>query len=283
MRLAETIAAAGMTPPKAFTPGRWLRFPGIGKGRANRSGWCRVISPTLAIFGDWSSAFTQVWRDESHRDDARSLQALRDAQERERRFAREQRAKQASVARDAQAMVSRAVPGLHPYLARKGFPSLNGLLLDGKLLVPVMDFERYPEIITAQLISEDGEKKFLTGGRAKGGVYQLGVSCLKARHVALCEGYATGLSVQSALRMITGAHCVLVCFSARNLELVASLIGSCVDAAICADNDLSGTGQDSAKRTGRRWVMPETAGTDYNDLHISHGIRAVLESIRTVF
>lgn len=280
MNLNEAIAATGMTPPRSFTPGRWLRFPGIGKGRANRSGWCRVISPTLAIFGDWSSAFTEVWRDDAHRDDARSLQALRDAQDRERRFAADQRRKQASVAMDAQSMVSRAVAGKHPYLSRKGFPNLVGLTLEGKLLVPVMDFERYPEVISAQLINEDGEKKFLTGGRAKGGVYRLGVAPSNARRVVLCEGYGTGLSLDAALRMLPGAHCVLVCFSARNLELVASLLPSSIDALIAADNDKSRTGEESAKRTGRRWVMPPDAGKDWNDIHVTHGIRAVVQALR---
>lgn len=281
MNLADAIAATGMTPPRRFVCGRWLRFPGIGKGASNRSGWCRVISPTMAIFGDWSSSFTQVWRDDSHLDDQRSLQALRDAQARERRFAAEQRAKQASVAREAQAMVSRAIPGTHPYLARKGFPTLVGLTLDGKLVVALMDFERYPEIISAQLISEDGEKKFLTGGRAKGGVYRFGVAPSKARRVVLCEGYATGLSIDAALRMLSGAHCVLVCFSARNLELVASLLPASINALIAADNDASRTGEESAIRTGRRWVMPATVGHDFNDLHTTQGLRAVVEAIRT--
>lgn len=280
MNLADAIAATGMTPPRRFVCGRWLRFPGIGKGSSNRSGWCRVISPTMAIFGDWSSGLTQVWRDDSHRDDQRSLQALRDAQARERRFSQEQRAKQAGVAREAQAMVSRATSGTHTYLARKGFKDLVGLTLDGKLVVPVMDFERYPSIITAQLISEDGEKKFLPGGRAKGGVYRFGVPATKARRVVLCEGYATGLSLDAALRLLPGPHCVLVCFSARNLEQVAGMLPESIDALIAADNDASRTGEESAKRTGRRWVMPAKVGHDFNDVMTQSGIRAVVDALR---
>lgn len=286
MNLADAISATGMTPPRTFVCGRWLRFPGIGKGRSNRSGWCRVISPTMAIFGDWSSGLTQVWRDDTHRDDQRSLQALRDAQHRERRFAAEQRRKQARVAMDAQAMLSRAVAGTHPYLARKGFPALIWLTLEGKLLVPVMDFERYPQVISAQLISEDGEKKFLTGGRAKGGVYRFGVAPSKARRVVLCEGYATGLSIDAALRMLPGAHCVVVCFSAGNLEHVSGLLPKSIDALVCTDNDhpnrVTGTkaGEESARRTGRRWIMPTEVGTDFNDLHVAKGIRAVVEVLR---
>lgn len=281
MTLEQAIIAAGMTPPRAFTEGRWLRFPGVGKGRANRSGWCRVISPTMAIFGDWSSGMREVWRDDSHRDDERSRQALRDAQDRERRFAAQQREKQLQASRKAEDMVARAVPGTHPYLARKGFPSLVGLTLEGKLLVPVMDFERYPKIISAQLIDESGEKKFLTGGRAKGGVHRLGVAPSRARRIVLCEGYATGLTLEAALRLLPGPLCVIVCFSAGNLELIASMMPATLDCLVCADHDASKTGEEAAKRTGRRWVMPDDAGQDFNDVHATRGLRAVVDAIRS--
>ncbi len=280
MNLTDAIVSAGMTPPRSIVQGRWLRFPGIGKGRANRSGWCRVITPTLAIFGDWSSGIRQVWRDDSHIDDKRSLEALRDAQARERRFAAEQSRNQSAAARNAHEMVSDADHGTHPYLARKGFPALIGLTHQGKLLVPVLDFDRYPNIITVQLIAEDGEKKFMLGGRAKGGVYRLGVPAARARRVLICEGYATGLSLDAAAHMLPGAHSTLVCFSAGNLELIAGKLPESIDALVCADNDKSGTGERSARRTGRKWVMPSEVGHDYNDMHVKHGLRSVMEAIR---
>lgn len=288
MTLVESIIAAGMTPPRAFIEGRWLRFPGVGKKRGNKSGWCRVISPTMAIFGDWSSGVRVVWKDDAHLDDERSRQALRDAQKRERSFAQEQRAKQSLVALQAQEMVDRAVPATHAYLARKGFPMLHGLVLDGKLLIPMMDFGRYPAVISAQLIDESGEKKFLYGGRAKGAVHRLGVAATKARRVVLCEGYATGLTLEAALRKLPGAYSVIVCFSASNLEHVASLLPESMPALIAADNDtpnkLTGlkAGEEAAKRTGRTWIMPSVIGTDYNDLHAANGLMAVVEALRTV-
>lgn len=280
MNLAEAIAATGMTPPRAFPEGKWLRFPGIGKGRSNRSGWCRVISPTMAIFGDWASGFRQVWHDDSHTDDKASQQALRDAQARERRFAAEQSRKQSSVANDAHHLVSDSDHSTHPYLARKGFPDLIGLTSAGNLVVPVLDFERYPNILTVQLINEDGQKKFLPGGRAKGGVYRLGVPAARARRVLLCEGYATGLSLDAAVHLLPGSYCVIVCFSARNLELIASIIPESMDCLVCADNDASRTGEESARRTGRKWIMPIDVGTDWNDVHVSQGLHAVMEAVR---
>lgn len=286
MNLADAISAAGMTPPRKFVEGRWLRFPGTGKGRSNRSGWCRVICPTLAFFGDWSTGLTVEWRDQKHEDDERSRCALEQARKRQREFADQERARQRQAADKARTIIGDAKPSTHAYLARKGFPALSVLTLDGKVVVPVMDFEHYPQVISAQFISEDGEKKFLTGGRAKGGVYRFGVAPARARRVVLCEGYATGLSLDAALHMLPGAHCVVVCFSAGNLEYVSGLLPKSIDALVCTDNDrpnkVTGTkaGEESAKRTGRRWVMPTELGTDFNDLHVAKGIRAVVEVLR---
>jgi putative DNA primase/helicase len=289
MNLPEAISAAGMRPPLSLCPGRWLRFPGAGKNRSNRSGWCKVISPTLAYFGDWSTGLSQVWIDESHIDNEASRKALRDAQERERRYARELERNQAAVARDAARIASEATLQTHPYLVRKGFADLLGMVCDGRLVVPVSDLEQYPRPISLQFISADGEKKFMPGGRTKLGVYRLGVHHSKARRVTLCEGYATALSIQAALRMLPGAHCVYACFSALNMERVSDALGSKCDALVCADNDpLKGlpgkehkAGEEAAKRTGRRWVMPAEVGQDWNDVHVNHGLRAVMEAIRS--
>lgn len=277
MTLTEAIAATGMTPPRNLVPGRWLRFPGIGKGRGNRAGWCRVITPTLAIFGDWSSGLTETWRDDSHRDDERSARLLKEARERERRFAVQQRRKQDEVAKQAQELVRSAVISGHPYLVRKGFPSRTSLVREGQLVIPIRDVDHYQHIISAQLVSADGEKRFLTGGRTRLGIHRLGAA--RADRIALCEGYATGLSIDAALGRLPGAHAVIVCFSARNLELVAPRFPGAV---VCADHDESMTGEEAAKRTGLRWVMPREVGTDWNDVHLRHGLHAVVEALRTL-
>lgn len=278
MRLGEAIAAAGMTPPRNLVPGRWLRFPGIGKGRGNRAGWCRIITPTLAIFGDWSSGLSETWSDSAHRDDEQSRRLLRDAQDRERRFSAEQRRKQDEVARQAQELVRSAVISGHPYLVRKGFPNHAALVREGQLVIPVRDVDNYRRVISVQLVSEDGDKKFLTGGRTRLGIHRLGA--VRADRIALCEGYATGLSIDAALGRLPSAHAVVVCFSARNLELVASRFPGAV---VCADNDESCTGEESAKRTGLRWRMPPDTGTDFNDMHQRHGLHAVTTVLREVF
>lgn len=277
MTLTEAITAAGMTPPSRIAPGRWLRFPGIGKGHANRAGWCRVISPTLAVFGDWSSNFSSVWKDETFRETAETKRLLEETRRREREFARQQLARQSEAAEKAQAMLSRAVARRrHPYLERKGFPDELVLVHDEQLLVPVRDVDEYDRILSLQMIAPNGEKKFLPGGRTRAGVYRLGPRAV--RGVLLCEGYATGLSLYAASRLL-GAYAVLVCFSAGNLVLVAKSVRN---ALVCADNDESGTGEEAARKTALPWVMPATVGEDFNDMHRRCGLHAVVARVREV-
>lgn len=277
MNLPQAIAAAGMTPPEKLVSGRWLRFPGAGKGHSNRAGWCRVITPTLAIYGDWSSNFSATWRDESHQDDERSRRLLSEARQREREFVRAQRAKQEQVANSAVSIISQATTGKHWYLEKKGFPAQFGLIHEGNLLIPIRDVDDYKKVISAQVILAGGEKRFLPGSRTRGGIHRLG--SLKAKRIALCEGYATGLSVEAALKRLTGSLAVIVCFSAKNLEYVAPRFPG---SFVCADNDSSKTGEESAKRTGLKWIMPTEVGSDFNDMHLRHGLHAVTEVLRSL-
>jgi len=277
MTLADAIAAAGMTPPHRITEGRWLRFPGVGKGKSNRAGWCRVITPTLAIYGDWSSNFSAMWKDDTHRDDATSARLLAEARTREVAFAAEQRARQSAAAVKASDLISRAVTRSHGYLVRKGFPDRKGLVHDQQLLIPMRDICEYGRVISVQMIAPNGEKKFLPGGRAKGAVYRIGAKPADARRVILCEGYVTGLSIEAALQRLPGPHSVIVCFSAGNLEYVAE---SYPRAVVAADNDQSATGEETAKRTGLKWTMPYEVGTDFNDLHQAMGLHVVVERMR---
>lgn len=278
MTLTEAIAAAGMTPPARIVSGRWMRFPGIGKGSSNRSGWCRLITPTLAVFGDWSSDFSGTWHDDTHVDNETAAKLLEQARAQSREYARQQARRQSRAAAEAAQMICNARMATHPYLTRKGFPNLLGLVHDGKLLVPVRDAAEYSRVLSVQLIDAAGEKKFLPGGRTRCGVYRIGVAPGRARRVVLCEGYATGLSIHAALQRLPGPHSIVVCFSAGNLEIVAEYFPG---ALVCADNDVSKRGEEAARATGLEWRMPPDVGTDFNDMHQKHGVYAVTEVLRT--
>lgn len=279
MTLHDALIAAGMTPPEHFVPGRWTRFPGCGKGRANRSGWCRLITPTLAIYGDWSTGLSATWCDNAHRDDAATREALRMARVREQEYRRRERVLAQQAAIRAEALIKDAKRGTHPYLEHKGFPSEQGLVLGELLIIPMRDAEDYPRVVSAQLIDEKGEKRFLPGGRTRAAIYRIG-SPGQGR-VILCEGYATGLSIASAVRRLPGRHQILVCFSANNLERVGRLVPR--NAVVAADNDKSATGERVAAATGLRWTMPERMGEDFNDVMLREGVHVVTERMRELF
>jgi len=276
MNLSQAIAAAGMTPPARIVSGRWMRFPGVGKGRSNRSGWCKLITPTLAVFGDWSSDFSATWHDEAQVDAETAAKQLEKARAQAREYARQQRQHQARAADTAARMIREATMSTHPYLVRKGFPNLLGLVHQDKLLVPVRDATDYASIISVQTIDANGVKKFLPGGRTRCGVYRIGVIPGHARRVVLCEGYATALSIHAALQRLPGPNAVIVCFSAGNLETVAKYFPA---ALVAADHDESKRGEQAAIATGLKWCMPPEIG-DFNDMDQKHGLHAVIEVLR---
>ncbi len=281
MTLHDALTAAGMTPPHHIVEGKWVRFPGCGKGKSNRAGWCKLITPTMAVYGDWSTGLTETWIDENHPADAESARQMKEAAtHRARRFAAEERNRQRKVADLASQAINSATMATHPYLARKGFPEALGLVGDGKLLVPVRDCHDYKRIISIQQIDADGSKKFLPGGRTRGGIYRIGAPIERAKRIILCEGYATGLSLDVAMKRLTGPHAIVVCFSARNLEVVAELFPT---AFVAADHDESKAGEQAAIRTGLRWTMPATTAMDFNDLHMQCGILAVTQALREMF
>lgn len=185
----------------------------------------------------------------------------------------ERKAREAAMV-EATAIVARSVAKSHPYLTSKGFPLAVGLVdpSDGRLVIPMYDATRYGYLTSVQRITDDGDKKFLTGGRAKDAVFHLG----RGNSDVLVEGYATGLSVLAALRELYRKARVVVCFSASNLVGVARLYSGFV----VADNDASKTGEQAAVKSGLPWVMPKDLG-DANDLHQREGIRAVCALLRS--
>lgn len=189
------------------------------------------------------------------------------------------------AAATASDMLRSAKDGEHNYLHIKGHGDQRGLVLpDGGLLVPMRHW-RTNALVGCQVIRWDDaearyEKKMLPGMRAKGAVLRLGSPV--APRFWLVEGFATGLSVQAAVRLLRFQDAVVVCFSAGNLIHVAGQIGGNV--VICADNDASGAGERAAVATGRPYVMSPAVGEDANDLHKRAGVfklAALLMSVQT--
>ncbi|RSZ56140.1 hypothetical protein HF313_09725 [Massilia atriviolacea] len=175
----------------------------------------------------------------------------------------------------AQRLIDRCSMKTHYYLNAKGLPAVLALVSDTTLIVPMRDLDTNAlrGIQSIAWIPEERrwEKKMAPGMRARGAVLRLGKQ--RAPETFLCEGYATGLSIDMALRRLRLNASVLVCFSAANMAHVAALLRG--PRFAIADNDASGAGEAAAKKTGLPYAMSEVVGEDANDLHQRAGIVAL--------
>ena len=196
--------------------------------------------------------------------------------------AKEQEEKYVTASIKATGMLRAAKHGLHNYLFLKGFPEGKGLILEERLLIPMRNAQTNSvqglQYIWWNTESRKYEKKMLAGMKAKNAVFKMGQE--DAQETFLVEGYATGLSLISALRSIGLKASVVVCFSANNLVQVAPMLNG--KKIVFADNDLSGIGQKSAEATGLPWCMSDLVGEDANDVHKNRGIFALTKIIMKV-
>ena len=174
----------------------------------------------------------------------------------------------------------------HPYLVDKGFPEEQGNVWtrekDGerkKLLVIPMRVDGH--LVGCQLISESGEKKFLTGQRTDGAVF-----CIDNKGPPiLVEGYAKALAVRVAMRALKRRYKLLVCFSAGNMARIARDLP---DAFIVADLDepslqvptYGGMGLKVAKESGRPYWISSKTGQDFDKFLRDVGVFKASQALR---
>jgi len=200
----------------------------------------------------------------------------------------EQAHQQREASRWAAKLLSIAKLGEHGYLQLKGLKSTQGLVLpDGELFIPMRDIATN-ELLGAQIVQwlpeeRRWEKKYLYGMRSKGAMLRLGPR--QAPETIICEGYATGLSIEAAVRQMRLSAAVLVTFSDHNLRYAAQRTTG--RRYVIADHDPVQTdpvkfkqnpgeqGQRAAAATGLGWAMAETVGFDANDEHAKNGLMAV--------
>jgi putative DNA primase/helicase len=156
-------------------------------------------------------------------------------------------------------MIANAKTDNHTYLESKGLDDMKGLVYDEKLIIPMYKrcekgFENY--LTGCQTIDEFGNKKFLFGQECSGAFFRIGTGSINI----LCEGFATGISIQKAAKSIE--YSIYICFSAANIAKVARKLKSGV---VVADHDKSGVGEKYAKETGFKYWLSDTVGEDFND------------------
>lgn len=241
----------------------------------------------------WDGEATTKWFDDP---DAKPWTEAEKAQWKAKQQA--QRARQEQRHRDAAVLAGQilrqAVPDVHDYLHRKKLPDVQGLVLrdgssvrerfgedsqgmqfDGCLLVPMRALGSNNlqglQVIAWEPATMKWQKKMLPGMRAKGAVLRLGPP--RALETILCEGYATGLSIEMAARQMRLQAAVFVCFSDSNMVHVAGLLKEAAGRRyVFADNDKSGAGERAAKDTGLPYCMSDRIGEDANDLHARAGL-----------
>lgn len=188
------------------------------------------------------------WRADIGRTFAAEEEAAHLAKVETMRRAREAEAKRraSQAAKRAKALwaEARPAPADHAYLAKKGVQAhglrvyrgpmeISGKTMDGALLVPIADSAG--RVQSLQLITPEGDKLFLPGGKLPGYFYLLGTLDDPAGPLVVAEGFATGASLFEA----TGWP-VAVAFNAGNLAPVALALSAQPSEAqliIAADDD----------------------------------------------
>jgi putative DNA primase/helicase len=181
----------------------------------------------------------------------------------------------------------------HPYLARKGVQphglrvrsghlNIGGIECDGALVVPVLDSSG--QLHSLELITVDGNKRYLPGGRVSGCYFIIGEL---QGVLVIAEGFATAASIHEATGYATA--CV---FNAGNLLAAAEALRAKlpnVRMIFGADNDVSATGtnvglksaQEAARAVGGLVAVPDLDGEkcDFNDVMRAKGADVVRAAI----
>lgn len=286
----QACAEVGIVAPAARTMGKWLKTGTLSGKNGKGDGRVMINDASVTGFNWQTGESTTIWLKDMSSPTVR--RQVRDDME---KHAEEKRRQAQDAAAIAERLVAAASMQTHEYLASKGFPDEAVLVAEaeavikiaGKYLVPeggksaiVMPARIGTSIRSVQLIWEAGSKKFLVNGETSGASHRIATG----RDSWLCEGFATGLSLRTVLKSLRHQATILCCFSASNIEKVASHAQG--RTFIAADNDKPieqfdglGTGEFYARRSRIPFFMPPTLGDDFNDFHQRDGIFAAQKLI----
>jgi len=246
---------------KSIVRGKWARVPTVTHPHSRNGAY--FFEDTYAHVQNWAIMDSpETWQDKTPRtpfeqDEIRKrMAASHKLQLTERKRMREE------AARKARWILSQCVLEKHAYLDAHSMKDDMGLVWhrgeDNLLCVPMKVSD---SVVGVQLITRDGDKKFLTGQQCKHATFTIG----GGRHDVWCEGYATAKAIYAACAAFRLSAKVHACFSAGNLLNVAK------SGFVVADNDASGTGERVAKESGLPYFMPPIQGQDFCDMWMNAG------------
>ena len=280
----DAIKAAKLGTPDIKPDGELYRYHVEGDKGGTLNGWY-VFFPTpipAGAFGSWKTGQTERWCVKGDSElSSEERQALAQQLEAAKQLRKQQQYKTwDAAAKRALARFNAAMPldgiSSFPYLKRKRVYA-HGLALEGgrNLLVPLRDIAG--RLWSLQVITPDGSKRFMGGGKTSGMFHIIGVID-PFDVVYVGEGFATCETVHRC------QNAPVVCaMTADNLMPVALAIRAKypqVEIIIAGDNDRFTDGNPgatkaaaAARAVGGALVLPEfpeecTTGTDFNDLMV---------------
>jgi len=235
---------------------RWIRVPTEDKPN-KRNGAYIWDGKGGAIINFAKHDSHIIYKDNATRHDPHIQERIKKSEK--DRLDRQMKAKKKAVF-----IVNNAVQSTHPYLKKKGFS--KGLVWNSLLVVPM---RINGDLVGCQLITPEGDKKFLTGQVTKGASL---IIDNKGRDI-LVEGLATGLSVRQVLKEHNKRYTIHICFSASNMVEIAKGKNNPL---VIADNDEVGV--KTAQKIGQYWLS-DTDGEDFNDAHQRGYIGNIIELV----
>lgn len=229
------------TKDKIIADGKLHRIRVEGDKPGSKNGWYVLFEEGVPAgsFGSCKTGDKSTWCAKADRD-----LTLAQREENRRRMIEARAAREAeeqarrNAARDKAFSIWKAstpASDTHPYLVKKGVGNHGLRLHKTSLVIPMRDSAG--NLHSLQFIDDDGNKRFLSGGRKKGCYYLMG---LPVEPFCVAEGYATAVSIYEAT-----LYPVAVAFDAGNLKPVAEAIYSHFQKPkiiICADNDINTPG-----------------------------------------
>lgn len=274
MRFEEFARGHGLIIDHVI-PFRWMATPTVDHPK-KKNGRYKFMGDHGFVQNWATMAKVAVWQA------GKDIAPIPNLQKQKADYAAERQKDADRAAVKAQWILDQCINAPHPYLDRKGFPDeatnvwvINDEKSPKPKRILVIPMRRDRDLVGAQLIEEEGQKKFLYGQTSKGATFDMNAKGVPI----LCEGYATALSIRAVMGAAKLPYTIRVCFSASNMEEVARSVRGGI---VVADNDPNGVGEKAARNTNKPYWISPTVGEDFNDFHQRVGLFQATLSLKKI-